>query len=423
MSIFIRHAAKVEPQGARKFVMAGFNRREFIQASSGLAMGAALPMAFRRAAMAAEKSNRETVLVVIELTGGNDGLNTVVPYRDPIYKSARPNLKLSNRAVSKIDNQLAFHPSLKGFSELLEDSQLAIVQGVGYPNPNRSHFESMDIWHKATREKSERFGWLGRTTSLANAELSAMSVGDGESPLALFSPAGPATSVRSLDSYRLKTSKDRQAVMEKFANRKPASSNPLLSLVQNSTASAYQTARRLENIAKGAKSAEYPQTSLGRRLQLVGQLISAELPERVYYVSHGGFDTHASQLDIHGRLLQELGDAVRAFQNDLKDQGQADRVVTMTFSEFGRRVKENGSGGTDHGLASQMFFVGPKVKSGLVGEHPRLDDLTDGDLKHHTDFRSVYATVLDQWLGVDAKAVLGGTFETVPVFGDVQSRA
>lgn len=397
--------------------MAGFNRREFIQASSGLAMGAALPMAFRRAAMATEQSKRETVLVVIELTGGNDGLNTVVPFRDPIYKLARPNLKLSPGRVLKIDEALGFHSSLAGFSELLEDSQLAIVQGVGYPNPNRSHFESMDIWHKATREKSERFGWLGRTTSLADAKLSSMSVGAGESPLALFSPAGPATSVRSLDSYRLKTGEDRRKMMEKFANRKPATSDGLLSLIQNSTASAYQTARRLEDVAKGAKPTDYPQTNLGKRLQLVGQLIAAELPERIYYVSHGGFDTHASQLDIHGRLLKELGDAVRAFQTDLKEQGQADRVVTMTFSEFGRRVKENGSGGTDHGVASQMFFVGPKVKSGVIGEHPRLDDLTDGDLKHHTDFRSVYSTVLDRWLGVDAEAVLGRAYETVPVVG------
>lgn len=396
--------------------MAGFNRREFLQASSGLAMGAALPMAFRRAAMAAEQSKRETVLVVIELTGGNDGLNTVVPFRDPLYKSARPQLNLASDKVLKIDRQLGFHPSLTGFSQLLEDSQLAIVQGVGYPNPNRSHFESMDIWHKATREKSERFGWLGRTTSLAGSKLSAMSVGDGESPLALFSPAGPAASVRSLDSYRLKTGEDRREMMEKFANRKPSTANPLLSLVQNSTASAYETARRLESVAAGAKKTDYPQTSLGKRLQLVGQLIAAELPERIYYVSHGGFDTHANQLDVHPRLLKELGDAVRAFQTDLKDQGHADRVVTMTFSEFGRRVKENGSGGTDHGVASQMMFVGPKVQTGVIGEHPRLDDLTDGDLKHHTDFRSVYATVLDQWLGVDAKAVLGRAFETVPVF-------
>ncbi len=396
--------------------MASFNRREFMQASSGLAMGAALPLAFRRAAMAAEQSKRETVLVVIELTGGNDGLNTVVPFRDPLYKSARPNLKLSTGSVLKIDEQLGFHPSLSGFSELLEDSQLAIVQGVGYPNPNRSHFESMDIWHKATREKSERFGWLGRTTSLAETKLSAMSVGTGESPLALFSPAGPATSVRSLESYRLQTGEDRRKMMEKFANRKPTTSNGLLSLVQNSTASAYQTARRLENIAENAKKTDYPQTNLGQRLQLVGQLISAELPERIYYVSHGGFDTHANQLDIHGRLLRELGDAVRAFQTDLQEQGQADRVLTMTFSEFGRRVKENGSGGTDHGVASQMFFVGPKVKTGVIGDHPRLDDLTDGDLKHHTDFRSVYATVLDRWLGVDAEAVLGRANENVPIF-------
>jgi len=408
-------------------------RRDFLLTGSGVTVGALMPGVFAETALAAPQSDkaggRETVLVVIQLTGGNDGLNTVIPYRDPAYQAARPKLKQSESKVLEIDDRLGFHPVMGGFSKLLEEGKLAVVQGVGYPNPNRSHFASMDIWHKANRAKTERYGWLGRTLPQLGGAGAALHVGEGEGPLALFSATGHAPSLKSLKDYQLRTGSGRSAdqkrrLIEDLAEDRSQLSGPqngLLDLIKKSAQQTYRSSRRMQKVAKdlqGKSVAGYPQTGLANRLKLIARLIDAGVPERLYYTSLGGFDTHAAQAKTHPNLLAELAGAAHAFFNDLKRHGQQKRVLVMTFSEFGRRVRENGSEGTDHGAASQMFLIGDGVKSGLIGKHPSLTELVNGDLRFHTDFRSVYATVLKQWLHVDPQPVLGRKYPLLPLFAE-----
>lgn len=396
------------------------SRRTFLEAST-VAVGAGLPGVFQQVAQAAPKSDQpggdQTVLVVVELTGGNDGLNTVIPFRDPSYRAARPTLRQPADQVKKIDSDLGFHPAMQGFADLLEAGHLAIVQGVGYANPNRSHFESMDIWHKATRSRAEQFGWLGRSLPQLKTG-KGLYLGTGEAPLALFSPAGNAPAVGSLKDYQLKTGpgsigQHRRETIENL-NQKSVSGDELLDFVRTSTTQTYASSKELERVAESYQPARsYPENPLGQRLNLIAQLIDAGIPERIYYTAHGGFDTHAGQQPNHARLLGELADGLNAFQQDLSQKGHGKRVLVMTFSEFGRRVKENGSAGTDHGVASQMFLIGEPVRAGVIGEHPSLEDLTDGDLKHHTDFRQVYATVLDEWLKVPSQEILGRIYQPI----------
>jgi uncharacterized protein (DUF1501 family) len=407
------------------------SRREFLITGTGVAVGSLLPDVFRETAAAAPKSDRpggrETVLVVIQLTGGNDGLNTVIPFNDPVYRSERPKLKQAAASVHKIDSELAFHPVMTGFSKLLEDAKLAVVQGVGYPNPNRSHFESMDIWHRASKAKDERYGWIGRSLPRLGGAGTAINIGEGDGPLALFSTTGHAPSLKSLADYQLRlgsgpSAESKRKLIERLAEERTTakSSNGLLDLVRTSARQTYKSSQQMQRVAKefkGKDAAGYPQTGLANRLKLMARLIDAGVPERVYYTSLDGFDTHAAQAKTHPALLQELSDAVAAFYKDVKGHGHHKRVLVMTFSEFGRRVRENGSDGTDHGAASQMFLIGDAVKPGLIGKHPSLSDLVNGDLKFHTDFRSVYATVLKQWLHVEPEAILGRKFPLVPLFG------
>ena len=392
-------------------------RRSFLTRTSAVTWGMGLPVVFQRAASAAPKSDRpggdQTVLVVVQLSGGNDGLNTVIPYRDPAYRQARPKLRQDAAKVKTINADLALHPAMQGFADLLEKSRLAIVQGVGYPNPNRSHFSSMDIWHKATRSTSQRYGWLGRTLPRLGNGSAAMYIGEGESPLALFGTTGYAPSLTSLADYQMKIgggrdSEAKRRLITDFAAGKPSHDSRILNLVRETARATYASSEQLRKVARSYKTpVAYPSTGLAARLRLVAQLIDAGVPERIYYTALGGFDTHAAQSGTHSNLLKELSDAVAAFQKDITHHGHHKRVLVMTFSEFGRRVRENGSGGTDHGTASQMFLIGEKVRSGLIGKHPRMTDLDQGDLKFHTDFRSVYATILKQWLKIDPLPILG----------------
>ncbi|GAB4147514.1 MAG: DUF1501 domain-containing protein [Planctomycetaceae bacterium] len=403
------------------------SRRNFLTATSGVAMGLGLPGVFQQASLSAPKlgkpGSKETVLVVVQLTGGNDGLNTVIPFRDPEYARQRPGLRQPREKIHRLNGELALHPEMSGFAKLWEDSKLAIVQGVGYPNANRSHFASMDIWHKATRSKDQRYGWLGRTLPNMKGTGKAMYVGGGESPLALFSATGHAPALKSLKDYQLqlgqgKSAVEKRRIIESFARQtgqsKPTG-NGLLSRIRKSAQQTYESSRRIQKIAESkTKESDYPKTGLGTRLQFIARLINAEVPERIFYTSLDGFDTHAAQQAVHGKLLKELSGAIAAFQKDLSRYGQSRRVLVFTFSEFGRRVRENGSNGTDHGAASQVFVIGDAVKPGVIGKHPSLTDLVNGDLKHHTDFRSVYATLLESWLGVRSQPILGKKYPTLP---------
>jgi uncharacterized protein (DUF1501 family) len=406
------------------------NRRDFLKtslASAGLvAWGLGVPGFVRRTAAAAPASNqagaRDTVLVVVELTGGNDGLNTVVPFKDPQYAKLRPTLALPTAQLKKIDDNLGLHPQLEGFAEILQDNALCVVQGVGYPNPDQSHFRSMDIWQAASTEKNLTEGWLGKALRVMPAAPAFHIKGDdGGAPLALDGAPARVPSIKTLEDFQLQVAAasgaDKQAqraVIEGSAQS--SGGGNLLDFVARTAANTYASSRRLQEIGKNYEpKAPYPATPLAEHLKLCAKLIDAGMGARVFYVSHGNFDTHASQAAAHSTLLATLGNAVRAFYKDLKARGHGDRVVLMTFSEFGRRAKENGSKGTDHGSAAPMFLVGRKVKAGAVGAHPSLTELPLGNLQHHTDFRQVYAALLDRWLGVDSKQVLGKEFKPADV--------
>lgn len=401
-------------------------RRKFLSAvsastaavSSGLVSLTPLAPRFllESAAYGAEQRG-DTILVVVQLSGGNDGLNTIVPYADENYRASRTTLAIAKSQVLKIDDSVGFHPSLKGFARLLEAQQLAIVQGVGYPNPNRSHFESMDIWHTAHQKADkQQGGWIGRALDAQHKEWKkqsdtpALHLGDEAQPLALAARDVATPSVRSLERFKLETSGDaaRRSMIQTTTQLPRTEASDLLKFVQTSAAAALEASRRIEEAARDYKTpVKYPTTPLATRLKSVAQLIDAGLATRIYYVAIDGWDTHAQQAAAHAALLEQLGDAVAAFTEDLVHHGHGERVVTLMFSEFGRRVKENASRGTDHGAAAPVLLAGAKVKSGLIGKHPSLTDLDDGDLKHHTDFRQVYAALLERWLGWPAAPIVG----------------
>ena len=281
------------------------------------------------------------------------------------------------------------------------------MQGVGYPNPNRSHFESMDVWHTCQRKGSPRStGWLGRfldaSQKSADVDAPAIHVGSEKQPLALAADHVRVPSFGSPESFRLQDGGNRQLgdAIRALANGGKEPSDPLLGFLQSSTTSALAASERIAEALRDYKTpVTYPESALATRLKTIAQLIDAGLKTRVYYVELDGFDTHSQQAAAHAALLQQLGGAVRAFVEDVAHHGHGDRTLVMSFSEFGRRVAENASEGTDHGAAAPMFLAGSRVRGGLVGEHPSLNDLDDGDLKFHTDFRQVYATLLERWLG------------------------
>ncbi len=395
-------------------------RRQFLQrAPALLALGAVAPRVLLRAAETTPGRDGR-ILVVIQLSGGNDGLNTVIPYRHEVYRASRPTLAIPATDVRRVDDELGLHPALRGLADLLEQGWLAIVQGVGYPHPNRSHFESMDIWHTCQRKDHRRSeGWLGRYleqgTQGAAADVPALHLGDEPQPLALASRSLRVPSVRSLDQFRLEAlDAERRSTLTELTSLPRPGSEDLLSFVQSSTTSALTVAERLSRAIESLPTAAgSPPTELGRKLGHIARFITAGLATRIYYVAIDGFDTHSQQAAAHAGLLRQLGEAVAWFLGDLAAHGEQDRVLVMCFSEFGRRVAENASAGTDHGAAAPMFLAGPSVRPGLIGPHPSLTDLEEGDLRHHTDFRQVYACVLEQWLGCPSEPILGGRYAPV----------
>lgn len=404
------------------------NRRDFLKTGSLVTLGASVPAYLARTALAApdagKAGSKDTILVVVELFGGNDGLNTVVPFKDPEYRKLRPTLALPTNQLHKISDELGLHPQMSGFAELLNKEQaLCVVQGVGYPNPTQSHFVSRDIWHTARQTAPYTEGWIGQALKAMPSAPSFHLAGANESaPLALSGAPVRVPSITSLEDFQLrlaasggKDRKEQKDVIEgavKDSGDKPG----LLDFVQRTASNTYATSQRLQEIGRNYQpKATYPNTALANKLRLAAQLIDADLGARIFYVFLDGFDTHASQAGAHAQLLGQVSAAMTAFYKDLAARGHKDRLLMMTVSEFGRRAKENGSQGTDHGSGAPLFLVGGRVKPGVVGVHPSLTDLSIGNLKHHTDFRQVYAAVLDQWLGVSSKDVLGGTYQAAEV--------
>jgi uncharacterized protein (DUF1501 family) len=403
------------------------SRRQFLtrtlKGSSLVALNAMVPQFVARTADAAAPG-KDNILVVLEMTGGNDGLNTVIPYADDLYHRARPTLRQTREAVVRLDDHVGLNSGMQAFRPMWEQGQLAVVQGVGYPNPERSHFEAMDIWQSADPTGVAKTGWLGRATGHtdnSSGGVPILHLGPGDLPLALNgAPGGGAVTVNDGNSFRLELGggravrqKARRRLLEDLAaTGGEAQGDDLASFVRRRQVQTLTAVETLRELLEGPNAVS-GLGGLSQKLQLIAGLIAKGFGTRIFYVSLGGFDTHANQGAAHSSLLGDVASSVAGFFLALKTTGHDRRVLLMTFSEFGRRVQENGSRGTDHGAGACLFVAGPSVKGGVVGAHPSLADLDAGDLKFHTDFRRVYATLLDGWLGCDGRAVLGAKWDHV----------
>jgi uncharacterized protein (DUF1501 family) len=384
----------------------------------------------------------DTILVVVQLAGGNDGLNTLVPYADDIYHRSRPRLAKKEKDLIRINDHVGLNPSLPFLGSMYKEGTMGIVQGVGYPNPNRSHFVSTSIWETADTANRSTTGWLGRyfDNACQGAEPTVGISFNKTQPESFGARRNPGVCLNTPELYRWIHGGGQQAQAEEFfANLNqphaedaddegpvdgasismPAggkiggiSGETNLAFLERVALDArVSSAKILELASKHKTTIRYEGTPISRNLNLVSRMIAGGMPTRVYYVSHGGFDTHNQQVNSHDRLLAQLDSALKSFFTDLKQQGNDKRVVLMTFSEFGRRVAENASSGTDHGKASCLFVAGPAVKGGLFGKHPSLSDLSQGDLQHTVDFRSVYGSLLTDWLRApDMKPIVGGNY-------------
>jgi len=418
----------------------GMTRREFIKKGlTMVAVGWTAPSFITRTALAinnpcdvAQLTSRpgvpdDRVLVVVQLGGGNDGLNTVIPYAQDAYYRARPTLAVPRNEVLRINDDLGLHPSLAKVKDLHEKGAMAVIQGVGYPNPSRSHFRSMEIWQTADPEgRVVRYGWIGRyfDSKCPVCEQPTAGVNVGSSmPLAMQAEGGMGVSLEDPEAFQWMPAlngigaKEEQELF-KLLNAPavaPGMNEPgTIDFLRHTAMNAYVSSGQVRDAVKGYRGGvDYPNSQFAASMRLIAQMIAGKLPTKVYYAHMTGFDTHASQRGAHENLLAQFAEGVAAFYQDLEAQGNADRVMVLAFSEFGRRVAENGSGGTDHGTAAPMFVFGKALKGGLHGVQPSLTDLMDGDLKHLIDFRSVYATVLDRWLGADPVKILGQDFPRV----------
>ena len=366
---------------------------------------------------------RRRTLVVVQLGGGNDGINTVVPHADPAYYAARKVIALPRDQVLDLNGSVGLHPSMTAMKSRFDQGQLAIVQGVGYPNPNRSHFRAMDIWQSGEPVKAADNGWLGRYVDasccgidrpLQTASMGAMAMSD-TLPMALWTEHVLVPSIGSLSTFRFQTDNgeapdERLQHLDAFRDiySRTATESVYDDFVRKVGREALETSETMQKVASTYEpKVTYPTNSFATQLKQVAQIMSGDFGTRIFYVQLGGFDTHAQQLTSQANLLKILSDGIDAFMRDMEAHGWADEVAVMCFSEFGRRVAENGSAGTDHGAAAPMFIVGNKVVGGLHGKYPSLTDLTSGDLKHNVDFRSVYSSLVTDWLDGDSKAVLG----------------
>lgn len=432
-------------------------RREFLRSTMlGASAAWTVPMFVERTfgqlhdqakdlAVQAVTGKDDTILVVLQLAGGNDGLNTLVPYADDIYHRSRPRLGKKEKDLIRLDDHVGLNAAMPFLGSLFKEGHLGVVQGVGYPNPNRSHFVSTSIWETADPRNRSATGWLGRyfDNACPGADPTVGISFNKTQPESFGAARNPGVCLNSPELYRWIHGGGEQARAEEFfaqlnqphdgsaddpvdgasidmpAGGKPGgiSGEGNLAFLERVALDARVSSKKiLEVAAKHRTRVPYDGTPVARNLNLVARMIAGGMPTRVYYVSHGGFDTHNQQVNSHDRLLGQLDGALKSFFADLKQQGNDQRVVLMTFSEFGRRVAENASAGTDHGKASCLFVAGPAVKGGLHGRRPDLADLHEGDIQHTTDFRSVYASLLGDWLHAPKiKPILGGDYPSLPL--------
>lgn len=416
------------------------DRRRFFYTT---AWGGIIGMSWPGRAAAGLLQDGMPVLVVIQLAGGNDGLNTVVPVDNDHYYRARPKLAIPPKAALPINESTGLHPVLAGMRNIHDVGQLAIIEGVGYPHPNRSHFRSTEIWHTGSdAETTERHGWLGRYFDhYCSGDAASIGICIGQQNPQAFAAALPkGVAFSNPRQLNVRGGKPSEAVMQLMGmaeepelanaggsiselsgggNRAMGGADPL-GFLKNTAADAKSSSRQIEEILKRtASGSAYPNTRFAHEMQVVSQLIRGRMPTRIFYLSHGGFDTHVNQAGAHAARLQEWSDAMQSFMKEITASGQAGQVCVMVFSEFGRRVAENGSGGTDHGVAAPVLVAGGAVRGGLHGRRPGMapEELNRGDIVHTVDYRSVYATLLEKHLGVDSRPVLRGSFEPLEFLG------
>jgi uncharacterized protein (DUF1501 family) len=367
-------------------------------------------------------TQKDPVIVVLQLTGGNDYFNTVIPYNDPLYYDNRPALAVPQDQIIKIDDELGLNPAMGPIKELYDQGKVAIIHGIGYANSPRSHFRSMDIWHTCEPDKVGTEGWAGRVTRELDPNksnvLTAINFGHGL-PRALTVPGVPVAAIADLAAYGVLTGITDQAQRSKALDLFARMYSPAVGagVVIDYLRSTGMDALRGADVVKVApemytSNVEYPNSPIANHLRDIAQVYLADLGTRIFYTQHGPFDTHAGQGPLHPQLWKEVSEGIAAFFDDLHEHGRGDNVVMYLFSEFGRRVHDNGSG-TDHGAAGVSFAIGDSVKGGMFGEYPsrKAQDLEQGDLVPSYDFRGAYTTIIEDWLGLDAKPIVNGSFE------------
>jgi uncharacterized protein (DUF1501 family) len=379
-----------------------------------------------KAATATLQNASNKTLVVIQLMGGNDGLNTVVPYGQPAYLENRPTIGLTSDEILPIDGDIGLNSQMSGLMSLYKSNRVAIIQGVSYPSPNMSHLEATAIWESATPEMPFSNGWLGRYMDVANRlETSATAVNLGDLvPQTLQGVTSQPLSLNSLPDFKVAAlvndggkSQDFIQQLNESACTACSEYNALVGQMMQSGLDAVSASTVIQAAASSySPQVTYPTDDFSTRLKLAAGIIVSSMSPKIVYVTLGGFDTHAGERAGQDPLLQQLSDGVSAFYNDLAAQGRANDTIMMTFSEFGRRVRENGSGGTDHGTALPQFMIGGSVSPGLYGTYPSLSDLdSNGNLLWNIDFRQSYATILEDWFGIQQTDVLDSTYETLSV--------
>ena len=380
-------------------------------------------------------NGKDPVLVVVQLTGGNDFMNTIIPYNNPVYYDSRPTVVIPQDQVLPIDDDLlpidddlAFNPNAAPLKEMYDAGKVAVVQGIGYANSSRSHFRAMDIWHTCEPVKVGTEGWLGRTIREIDPQkenvLTAVNIGRGL-PRALSAPGVPVTSVGDLDNVGLMTSieererRDKALDMFKKMYAPAIGSGPVMEYLAQTGSDVYTGADVLKQApAMYESDVEYADNSIAKSLKDVARTHMAGLGTRIFYTSHGGYDHHANELKTHPQLMRELSGAISDFFDDLRAHDAAEEVTMLVFTEFGRRMRDNGSG-TDHGSGGGAFLIGERVNGGLYSEYPSLEParwLNGEDLDWTYDFRGIYSTVLDQWLGLDPVPIVDGQFEQLKPF-------
>ena len=390
-------------------------RKQFLQVGSLATASLLLPKFLKAFEGRALVPAGNKVVVILQLSGGNDGLNTVIPFRNDLYYKARPKLGIERGKALSLTDEVGLHPALTSLKELYDDGGLSIINNVGYPNPDRSHFRSMDIWHTAS-QSSEYWntGWLGRYLDAqchgCDHPTQAIEIDD---ILSLALKGDQLKGIAVKDPRRLYGTANEKFFKDVMKNRQDEKGEQPVDYLYKTMAETLSSADYIFQQSRlHPTTTEYPKTELGNGLKTIASLIFSEINTKVYYISLGSFDTHIGQEGQQQRLFTELNDAVKAFVKDLKSNNRFGDVLLFTFSEFGRRVQQNASGGTDHGTANNMFLVSGGLKQkGVVNELPDLADLDEGDLKYKVDFKDVYATILSKWLGADDKAILGKKYQ------------